>query len=508
LARLVSGTGVGGRREPTARRPAAARPVTARPAAAARPPASARPSGVARGPGFFTRDPIADLEAQGRRIKDPVEKLRFLRRSLERYEAVDEKLQAVPGAPLRWLAYRITGVEAARPLFSRNPNGALDPPGRGRTPLPRRARRAVNVAALLLVAAAGAAIAAYPLRSRVAGGPAPAPSSLAAGGPSASGPGAGAVAEALPEPARGLAPERIWLVDGGPGFELYSNGLRIDTTAAVAGDPRRYRVFDRRAGMGKDVLDRPIGIVFHTSESDIWPLEESFNEKLRDSSQNLLHYLKKNRVYHYLIDRFGQVFRVVEEKDKANHSGNSVWSAGDRVYLNLNGPTIGVSFETRWEGGRALPITRAQLEAGRRLTDYLMRKWSIDPAMCVTHGLASVNPKKHLIGHHVDWARGFPFAAFSLPDQYAVPSPAVALFGFDHDEVFAAAVGEPWPGVAQAERQIAAEAATQGLPPDALRRERTELYDRWFAEQAKDAEEAQKTSALSAREPRRHSSGG
>jgi hypothetical protein len=128
--------------------------------------------------------------------------------------------------------------------------------------------------------------------------------------------------------------------------------------------------------------------------------------------------------------------------------------------------------------------------------------------MCVTHGLTSVNPRKHLIGHHVDWARGFPFAAFGLPDQYAVPSPAVALFGFDHDEVFAAAVGEPWPGVAEAERQIAAEAERQGLPSETVRRERTEIYDRWFAEQAKDADEAQKTSAEAARRPRRHASGG
>ena len=67
------------------------------------------------------------------------------------------------------------------------------------------------------------------------------------------------------------------------------------------------RVFDAARGMGAEVRDRPVGIVYHTSESDIWPLEESFNEKLRDSSQNLLHYLKKNHVYHYLIDRFGRL---------------------------------------------------------------------------------------------------------------------------------------------------------------------------------------------------------
>ncbi len=293
------------------------------------------------------------------------------------------------------------------------------------------------------------------------------------------------------------------MADSGPGFELYSNGLRIDTTYAVAGEPRRYRVFEVGRGMGAEVLDRPVGIVFHTSESDIWPLEESFNEKLRDSSQNLLRYLRKNRVYHYLIDRFGRVFRVVAEADKANHSGMSVWSAGSRVYLNLNGPTIGVSFETRWEGGRALPITRAQFEAGRSLTDYLRHKWSIEAEMCVTHGLASVNSKKHLIGHHLDWARGFPFEAFGLPDQYRRTSPAVVLFGFGYDEQFLAVMGEPWPGVGEAERQLEGDAADAGRTVDELRGERAGTYDRWLDEQTKDAETADKAARGAARRKRR-----
>ena len=488
MARGVQGRGVGTARPPAARRPTSPRPGPV-PAAPAR--SSSRPSPAPRLPRLGAH-PIAALEAGSRVFRDPVEKLRFLRRSLERYEALDARLQAVPGAPLRWLAYRVTGVGEARPLFSSNPWGALDPPRRSRPPLPRRARRAVNVAALLLVAATGLALAAYP-RSKPA--PAPVPET----------PVGTAAVEVLDPLQRGVAPARVWLADSGPGFELYSNGLRVDTTYAVGGEPRRYRVFEVGRGMGVEVHDRPVGIVYHTSESDIWPLEESFNEKLRDSSQNLLHYLRKNDVYHYLIDRFGQVFRVVEETAKANHAGMSVWAAGSRVYLNLNGPTIGVSFETRWEGGRALPITRAQFEAGRRLTDYLRDKWSIEADMCVTHGLTSVNSKKHLIGHHVDWARGFPFEAFGLPDHYLRPSPAVALFGFGYDAQFLAVMGEPWPGVGEAERQVAADAEAAGRAVDDVRRERTGTYDRWLAEQAADAEMADKAGVAGTR---RAASGG
>jgi hypothetical protein len=440
-------------------------------------------------PSGFGRRPLAALEARARTIRDPVEKLRFLRRSLERFETLDERLQVLPGAPLRWVAYRLTGVEEARPLFSRNPWGALDPPQRSRPPLPRRARRTVNAAALLLIAAAGLALAGYPLRRS----PELAPAVVATPRPLAT-------AEAKLDPPRGgLTPERIWLVDSGAAFELYSNGLRIDTTWAVRGEPRRYRVFTTEGGMGAEVHDRPIGIVYHTSESDLWPLEESFNEKLRDSSQDLLRYLRRNQVYHYLVDRFGRVYRVVEEKDKANHAGMSIWARGERVYLNLNGPTIGISFETRWEGGRALPITRAQLEAGRSLSDYLRYKWQIAPELCVTHGLASVNSKKHLIGHHLDWARGFPFAAFSLPDQYQTESPAVRLFGFSWDERFLAVMGEPWPGVTQASGRLASEAAAAGRSVDEERRERASTYDRWLAELTTDAETAEKLAAQAKR---------
>ena len=101
MARLQSGGRVGRRSGPSARASAAARP---RPAPAARQDEKAEPrlSRLVR----LRPDPIAELEEKGRGIRDPVEKLRFLRRSLERYERVDQKLQAVPGAPLRWLAYR------------------------------------------------------------------------------------------------------------------------------------------------------------------------------------------------------------------------------------------------------------------------------------------------------------------------------------------------------------------------------------------------------------------
>jgi N-acetylmuramoyl-L-alanine amidase-like protein len=280
-----------------------------------------------------------------------------------------------------------------------------------------------------------------------------------------------------------VAPAAIWLVEKGPQWELYSNGLRIDTGMTVKGTPRAYRVFDEDGTLEPEVHTAPVGLLFHTSESDVWPLEAAYNENLRDTSQALLRYVRTNRLYHYVIDRFGRVYRIVSEDSKANHAGNSVWADAGKVYLNLNHAFLGISFETRWEGGKALPITQAQLAAGRNLSDALRQRYRIVPEMCVTHGLTSVNPKKRLIGHHMDWARGFPFEAFGLPDQYRRPAPSVALFGFDYDDDFLKVLDDPWPGVHAAEALLAAEARRARRDVEDVRSDKQAAYDRWIEKQ-------------------------
>ncbi len=111
--------------------------------------------------------------------------------------------------------------------------------------------------------------------------------------------------------------------------------------------------------------------------------------------------------------------------------------------------------------------------------------------MCVTHGLTSVNPKKHLIGHHLDWARGFPFEAFGLPDQYARVAPERGPLRLRVRRDFLKVLGEPWPGVREAERALAAEATAPRASTVAdVRRERQALFDRWLAEQTRDQEAA------------------
>lgn len=425
----------------------------------------------------------AAIESLTRDIHDPVARLRVLRTSLERYDAVDQAVTALPSSRARRLAYRWLRLESLRLLVSSAP----------------RLRWAARVA-LAGAALAGALFAASPwlrgpARSAVvATVPTPTstkPPAAAPVAPTAPVPppvaGVPQTALSLTGPGSALPPPApdVWQVEKGGDYELYSNGLRIETSFTTDGAPRRFRAFDLEGRLQEAVFDRPVGLLYHTSESDIWPMQASYNESLRDSSHQLLRYLRREHVYNYLIDRFGRVYRVVAEAQRANHAGHSIWAAGGRVYLNLNNAFLGVCFESRWGGGNALPITEAQLQAGRLLTGYLRQRWHLAAEMCVTHGLTSVNPQKYLIGHHVDWARGFPFEAFGLPDQYGRAAPSVALFGFGYDDEFLKKMDAPWEGVHAAERLLEAEARRRGTSVDELRRERRALYDRWISEQTR-----------------------
>ena len=96
----------------------------------------------------------------------------------------------------------------------------------------------------------------------------------------------------------------------------------------------------------------PAGIVYHTTESLQAPFESSQNNVLKRVGESLLEYVRRRRCYNFLIDRFGRVFRIVNESDAADHAGHSVWADERHFYVNLNDSFIGVSFEAQTEAGR------------------------------------------------------------------------------------------------------------------------------------------------------------
>jgi hypothetical protein len=52
--------------------------------------------------------------------------------------------------------------------------------------------------------------------------------------------------------------------------------------------------------------------------------------------------------------------------------------------------------------------------------------------------------------------------------------------------------GEPWPGVREAEGRLESEALVSRRAVEDVRGERSRLYDRWLAEQTRDAEQSEK----------------
>ena len=274
----------------------------------------------------------------------------------------------------------------------------------------------------------------------------------------------------FPAPAAGIDVfTDVWLVDKTPDFETYSNGLRIDTRHVASNQPRlSYPVFQRTAidSSAPQWRTRPAGIVFHTTESDQARFEAGATKQIKRIGKEVLTFVARNHCYHFLIDRFGQVFRVVPETDVANHAGFSVWADDTVVYVNLNASFLGIAFETQTQKGQELPSANpAQIHAARVLTQMLRGKYRIPASNCVTHAQVSVNPDNMLVGYHTDWSGNFPFLEVGLNDNYAVPPASIYAFGFDYDPTYVHATGvRIWQGLTLAEDQMRAQAAAQGLP--------------------------------------------
>jgi hypothetical protein len=274
-------------------------------------------------------------------------------------------------------------------------------------------------------------------------------------------------------------PGKVWLVEQKEDTERYSNAGRILTTYETSSRPRSYQVFQPETGATDAQVRRdPIGIVYHTSESDLMSFTSDNNESIESHSRGLLGYVQRHKSYNYVIDRFGQIYRIVKDEEAANHAGNSVWADNVGVYVGLNDSFLGVCFETNSKAGSLEEqLTEAQLIAGRLLTQILRSRYNLSDANCVTHGLVSVNPLNMLICFHHDWARGFPFAAMGLSDKYKVPPASISEFGFTYDsETISMLGGALWSGVREAEEKFERRAASANLKPEELRRQMRQRF--------------------------------
>lgn len=261
--------------------------------------------------------------------------------------------------------------------------------------------------------------------------------------------------------------ENVWLVEDGRDYELYSNGLRIENRFRTPNVARSYVVFRNEAGTmtPSERRSQPAGIIFHTSESQQAPLMPDQNTALNRIGRGLLEYVSRNQSYHFVIDRFGRVFRIVPETDVANHAGYSVWKDESGIYLNLNHSFLGVSFEAATRNiDEGQYLSSAQINSGRLLVQRLVSKYRIPLTNCVTHAQVSVEPEAMVIGEHTDGSGDFPFKELGLPDNYELPIPSLFIFGFDYDSHFMMSAGSRMlRGLLLAEERLRREASLQHL---------------------------------------------
>lgn len=432
---------------------------------------------------------MASVDALAARIRQPLAKLKFIQSALDRYQSYPPALKA---PLLRGLAMRLAAYDALAEIRDQRPT----PPRLGwtlyRLRYPLGAMGAISVATLI------GALGWYGYQAGTVGVQWLAATFAAPAAQVAPPPPVASATEPGPSSSpRRLAPTpiSIWLVEKRPDGELWSNGLRILTTFETKSEKRHYLRFRKDGGDPENIDQRPIGILFHTTENDMAPFAPDFNRSILRTTENLLRYLAKRGYYNYMVDRFGRVYRLLPDSDVAAHAGFSVWADSRYLYLNLNESFIGVSFESQWspQPGEAEILTAPQIQSGLNLTDMLRAQHAIADENCTTHGLVSVNPTKMLIGHHRDWAKGFPFADFRLTDKYLVPVPSVLDVGFRYDEHFLAEMkGELWPGLEKASVEFEQRAAAKGMTAEALQnalrkayRERLELLTKRAATGAK-----------------------
>lgn len=264
----------------------------------------------------------------------------------------------------------------------------------------------------------------------------------------------------------------MWTVENTAEYELYSNGLRVEKRYTAA--PRQAVPFQRWRidTNGREENPAPYGIVFHTTESDAAAYQEGNNRLLRRAAEGTLGFVQSQRAYHFVIDRFGRVFRTVPENEPANHAGSSVWSDGKYFFINMNHSFLGVSFDGQTRGADGKPsVTEPQVTSARLLTEILRSRYRIPAANCVTHAQVSVNPENMGVGYHTDWAAGFPFATLGLPVNYLTPLPAITLFGFGFEDYYSnLAAEELQDGISAGETILRQEAMRRGLSTAAYRR--------------------------------------
>ena len=103
---------------------------------------------------------------------------------------------------------------------------------------------------------------------------------------------------------------------------------------------------------------------------------------------------------HWLISRKGVIFKIVDEKYKAWHAGNSCW----KNTKMLNNNSIGIELENPGHGKNYKQFSEPQYKALEILIKEAMKKYNIDKQNILGH--SDVSPDRKLDpGEYFNWER-------------------------------------------------------------------------------------------------------
>lgn len=141
-----------------------------------------------------------------------------------------------------------------------------------------------------------------------------------------------------------------------------------------------------------------------TCKIDMIVLHATATDTLEQTFYYLIEKEEQPRVSaHYVIDRDGTIYRLVDETKRAWHAGVSTW---DTVSEDINSHSVGIEFQCPATGEQAFgEFTSAQIEAGMALCQDLMARYHIQPHNVVAH--SDIAP-----GRKYDPGLTFPFEQF------------------------------------------------------------------------------------------------
>ena len=99
---------------------------------------------------------------------------------------------------------------------------------------------------------------------------------------------------------------------------------------------------------------------------------------------------------HYLIDRFGEVIQLVDERQRAWHAGAGEW----RGQTDINSRSIGIELDNTGKH----PFPEPQMQKLETLLQGVIQRWSIEPHNVIGH--SDMAPGRKIDpGPKFDWQR-------------------------------------------------------------------------------------------------------